>query len=127
MHLESAHRRDNDDGIGTKLRQAALDVKELFSAEVGTESCFRHDEVCKLQRKFRRHNAVAAMRNVGKRSAMNKDWRAFKRLNDVRLDRILKEQRQRTRNTDFIRTNGTAAAAVADDNAAEPLLHIRKP
>ena len=108
MHLERAHRRDDDHGIGRDSREAALDVKELLRAEVGAEARLRHDNVGELQGEFRRHDAVAAVRDVRKGTAVDEDGRAFERLHDIGLDGILEEKRQRARRAQLVSTASLA-------------------
>jgi len=44
MHLEGAHRRDEQDAIGAQARVAAFDVEELLHAHVRAKPRLGHDE-----------------------------------------------------------------------------------
>ena len=124
VHLERADRRDDDNSIRLEAGEAALDVEEFLGTEVGTEACFRDDVVGELQRELRRHDAVAAMGDVRERASVDEGRRALERLHEVRLDGILEEQRQSTRDIEFFRADGAALTAVADDDLTEALLHV---
>ena len=124
VHLERADRRDDDDGIRFQAGEAALDIEELLGAEVRAEACLRDDVIGELQRELRRHDAVAAMGDIRERAAVDEGRCAFECLHEVRLDGILEEQRQSACHIELFGADGTAFAAVADDDLAEALLHV---
>src|SRR5690606_31165889 len=64
VHLERAHGRDDDRRRRIESGLAALDVEELLCTEISAETGFCDDVIGELQRGFRRHDRVAAMRNV---------------------------------------------------------------
>ena len=55
VHLERAHRGDDDRGRGREPARATLDVEELLGAEIGAETGLGHDDVGQAQRRPRRH------------------------------------------------------------------------
>ena len=64
------------------------------------------------------------MRDVRERAAVDERGRPLERLHEVRLDRVLEEQGERTRDAELLGADGAAVAAVSDDDLAEALLHV---
>ena len=60
------------------------------------------------------------MRNVRERAAVNQRGRAFKRLNEIRLNRVFEQQRKRAGDFQIVRRDNFAVNCVSDDNFSEP-------
>ena len=70
---------------------AALDVEELFRAEIGAEAGLGDDVVGELQRRRGGDHRVAAMRDVGERAAMHEGRVVLQRLHEVGLHGVLEQ------------------------------------
>ena len=99
----------------------ALDVEELLGAEVRAETRFRDDDVGERERRARRENAVAAMRDVAERTRMNERRPAFERLHEIRTNRVLEQQRHGARRPQLARGHRTPRGTRrrADDDARQ--------
>ncbi|MNZ97472.1 hypothetical protein D3C78_1167100 [compost metagenome] len=71
--------------------KTALDVHELLRAQIGAESCFRHDVISQLESMTGRPYTVAPVSNVGERATVNEYRVAFECLHQIRLHRILQQ------------------------------------
>ncbi len=122
--LERTHGRDQHDNVGPQAGFAALDVDELFGAEVGAETGLGDDIVGQLQRGARGDHRVAAVCDVGERPAVDERRVVLQRLHQVRLDRVAQQRRHRTLRLKLARDDRLLIARVADDDAADALLQI---
>ncbi len=116
VHLERPHRRDDDRCFGIQAAHAALDVEELFGAEIRSESRFGHDEIGERERRARGKNAVAPVRDVAERTGVHERGAALERLHEVRPDRVLEQQRHRAGRAELARCDGTLRRAVGRAN-----------
>ena len=124
VHLERAHGRDNDGDTRLQPAPAALDVEELFRAQVGTESGFGDYVVAQPQRRIRGDQRVAAMGNVGKWPAMNEGGRVFQGLDQVGHEGILEQHRHGSMSLEIARRNRLTITRVSDHDIAQPVLKI---
>ena len=93
-------------------------------AEVGAEARFRHDIVGELERGRGRQHRVAAVRDIGERTAMDEGGRAFQRLHQVRRDRVLQQRRHGAVRLEVAGADRLTVARIGDDDVAEPLLEV---
>ena len=70
------------DGSRPALRH--LMSMNFLAAKIGAETGFRHHIIGELQRGGGGQNRIAAMGDIGERSAMDEGGRAFQRLHQVR-------------------------------------------
>ena len=124
VKLQSAHGRDDDRRGRTQARLAAFDVDEFLRAQICAEARLRHDVVAKLERRARCDHRVAAVRDIGERSAVNESRIVLKRLHEVRGKRLLQEHRHGALRVQIARPYRPLCARVADDDVAEALLQI---
>ena len=124
MHLERPDGGDDDDAGRLQTRLAALDVDELLRAEIGTEARFRDDIVGELERRGGGNDRIAAMGDVGERTAMDEGRRAFQRLHQVRRNRLLQKRRHGAVCLDVPAADRLAVAGIGDDDIAEPFPQI---
>ena len=96
VHLQRAHRGDEDDGIGIKPRFAGKDVKELFGSEVGAETGFGYDIICQRQSGACGDDRTGAVGNVGERAAVDEGGGVFQRLHQIGQHGILEDGRHGT-------------------------------
>ena len=87
--LERAERGYHHYRRGREPRNTALDVEKFLRAEVGSEACLRDRIVGVGECHASRLNAVAAVRDVCERSAVNERRHALERLHEVGLYRVL--------------------------------------
>ena len=124
IHLHGAHCRHDHGGGRLETGLAALDIEELFRAEIGAEACLGHHIVGELQCRGRRHDRVAAMRDVGERTAMHEGRIVLERLHQIGLHRVLQKHRHRAVALEVARIDRALVAPVSDDDVAEALLQI---
>ena len=119
VHLERAHRGDEDDGIRHQARVAALDVHEFFHADVCAKAGFRDDVIGELQRDLIGDDGRVAVRDVRERTRVNERGRAFESLHQVRHDRVFHQDGHRAGDAQIFGGNRFAANARADHDAAQ--------
>ena len=124
VHLQSAHRCHDDHRIGMNARKAAFDVQKLLRAQIRAEACLRHHIIREFQRKFRRHDAVAAMRDIREGPAMDKGRRSLQGLYQIRLDGILKEQSERPGHIQFLGAHHASVTRIGHHDLPQAALHI---
>ena len=104
--LERAHGGHDHRGAGLEARLAAHDIDELLRAQVGAESGLGHDVVGKLQRGARRDHRVAAVRNVGERTAVDEGRVVLERLHQIGRERRPQQCRHRAVRLELARQDG---------------------
>ena len=124
VHLQRANGGDDDRCGRRQARLAALDVEELLGAEIGTEAGFGHDVVDELQRGLGRQHRVAAVRDVGERSAVDEYGVVLQRLHQIGHQRVLEEDGHGAIALQLLGGDRLPLAGVADDDVADALLEI---
>ena len=124
VQLECANCRDNDDRRRRQACHAALDIEEFLRAEVRAEACLCDRIITELKRGFCCENGVAAVCNIGKRTAVNKRRRAFQRLHEIRLERILQQRGHRADSVQITRCYRLFIIGICDYNARKTLLEV---
>ena len=122
--LEGAGGGHEHDCGGLEAGSAALDVEELFGAEVRAEARFRNGVVGKLQRSARRGDGVAAVSDVGEGAAVNEGDVPLNRLNEVGLEGFEKEREECARGAEFGAGKGRAVGAQAENDAVDARAQI---
>ena len=97
VHFERAHRGDDHRRRRLQSCLAALDVEEFLRPEVRAEARFGDDVIGELERRSRRHHGVAAVGDIGERTAVHKRGRAFEGLHEIGLERVLEQRRHGAR------------------------------
>ena len=116
MHLQRTDGCDNHHSRGNKPGCAALYVKEFLGSEVGSESGFGNRIVTELHCGPCRYNRIAAVRDVGKRSAVNYCRGALKRLDKVRLECIAEKRGHCSRRLQVARRDRLVGIGISDDD-----------
>ena len=124
--FEGLGRSDEHHRGGGEARGAALDVEELFGAEVGTEARFRDGVVAELERGARGDDRVAAVGDVREGAPVHEGGVAFDRLHEVGLHGVLEERDEGARAAEFLHRAGRAVAAKADDDAVDAVAKVRE-
>ena len=88
MHLQRPHRGDQHDRRRFEAAHPALDVKEFLRAQVSAEAGFGHSIISQFQSHPGCGQAVAAVGDIGERTAVDDRRHIFQRLHQVRLDRL---------------------------------------
>lgn len=102
MHLERADGGHNDDGIRREPALAALDVQELFRTQVKGESGLRHGVLAAGQGHARGQHGVAAVRDVGERTAVHERRHALQALHQVRVDGVFQDGQHGVRHAELL-------------------------
>ena len=124
VHLERPDGGHQDHAVGRDAGFAALDVHELLGAEIGAEAGFGHDVVGELERRRGRQHRIAAMGDIGERTAVDEGRRAFERLHQVGRERFLEQHGHGARGLEVAGAHRLAVAGIADDDVGEPLFKV---
>ena len=122
--LQRTSGRDDYDSAGANARHAALDVEELLGTQIGTEAGLGNGNIAKAHRHTRGHDGVAAVGNVGEGTAVDKRGRALERLDQVGLERVLKQSGHSALSLKVAGADGLAGKAVADDDLTQAFLEV---
>ncbi len=122
VHLKRPDGGDDDDGIWFNSGKAAFDIHELFRTQVSTESGFRHRYFSHFESQLGSYDRITAVGNIGKRSAVYKSRRVFRRLYNVRFDSIFHENGHRPFYPELTGTDRIAIEVISDDNIPHPFL-----
>ena len=124
MHFQRAHGRHDDDGLRREAALTAFDVHELLPAEIEGESGLRDGEIGMREGHARGEHAVAAVRDVRKRSAVQEGGHAFDALHEIRHQGIAQQRHERAGDAEFLREDRFAIRREAGDDALEPRAQI---
>ena len=89
LHLQRFDRSNQHNGVWRQSCLTALDIEKLLGTKVRAEASFCYHVVRQLHRSLGRDHGVAAVRNIGKRTAVHKGRVVFHCLYEIRLKRIL--------------------------------------
>ena len=81
--------------VGLEPGFAAFDVEEFLGAEIGAEAGLGDHIVGELERGLGGDHRIAAMRDIGERTAMDEGRVVLERLHQVRRERVLEQRRHR--------------------------------
>jgi hypothetical protein len=118
MELECPDGRHEHDHRGAQPRHPALYVYELLRPEIGAETGLREDVVRELERSFRRHNGVAAVRDVGEGAAVNEGGVALQGLHEVGFYGIFQEHGHGAVGAQISRSHRPLVPRVSDDDVS---------
>ena len=96
---------------------AAFYIKEFFRAEVSAEACLRNGVIAELHCHFGCDDGVAAVSDVGERTAVDNGGGMLKRLHQIGLYCVLQKSRHCARCLQVARSYGFAFVAVGYDDA----------
>src|SRR2546427_359338 len=125
--LQRAHAHDEDRGVRSQAALAAHEVHELLATQVGAESRFRDDEVPEAEGEPVRQDAAVPGRDVRERPAVDERGRALERLDEVRHERVLQQDRGGPVHVEIAHAHGMLAAIECDDDPFEAGLEIAGP
>ena len=124
VHLEGPHGGHHDDGGRRHIRDAGLDVHELFGPEICAEACFRHHDVSKPAGGLGGDERVAAVGDVGERAAVDQCRGPGDGLHQVGLDGVLQQQGQCALHAQVRHGDRGPVIGVAEGDAAQPFAQI---
>ena len=122
--LERADGRNQYDAVRSQTGLAALDVHEFLCAEVSAEACLCDGNITQLECQLGCLHAVAAVRDIGERTAVHQTGRALERLNQVGLDGILHQCRHGALCMQVAGVDRLAGVAVCHQNITETLFQV---
>ena len=125
MALEGADGRHQHAGAGSDPSIAALDVQELFSAQIGAEARLGDDVIGQREAQLGGHHAVAAVGDIGKGAAVDDGRVVLQRLDQVRVQRVFQQSRHGTGRTDLPGRDRLAIVGIGADDLGEPLFQVR--
>ena len=124
VHFQRTDGGDDNGRLGLEAGKAALDVEELLGAEIGAEPGLGQHDVAEREAELRRDDGVAAVRDVAERTAVHQRGPALECLHQVRIDRVLEQQRHRTLSLQVAGAHGRLVAAQSNDDPREPHFEI---
>ena len=124
LHLERLDRCDENDGVRRQPPFTTLDIEEFLGPQIGAKSGFRDDVVSQLKPRLRRHQRIAAVRDIGKRPAVHQARVVFHCLHQIRLQRILEQRRHGALHVQVVDCDGFVVSRVADDDFAKTMLEV---
>ena len=124
VHLERTHRGYDDHGLGLEAPEAALDVEELFGAEVGAESRLGADDVGEPEGQLGGDEGVAAVGDVAEGTAVDDGRAPLEGLHQVREHRVAEEEGHRPRRLDLLGGDRLLVAGEPDHDPAEAGLEV---
>ena len=123
--LEGAHGGHQHAGTGCNACIAALDIEELFCAQIGTKACFGNGVVSQRKAQLGGQHAVAAVGNVGKGAAVDDGGVVFQRLDKVRVQCVLQQSGHGTGRADLTGRDGLAVVGIGAHDLGKALFQVR--
>ena len=117
--LEGLDGRDQDNGVRTQAGHAALDIQEFLRAQVGAEAGFRNGIIRHLQGRFGGSDRVAAVGDVGERSAMDQGGRMLDGLDQVGTESVLEQGHHGADGVQLLRAYGRPFKGIADNDLSQ--------
>ncbi len=126
MHLESAHRGNQHHAVRNQPASTALDVEELFHADVGAKARFGDDipTGTQLDSNLVGDDGRVARGNVGKRPGMNKSGAANQGLHQVRHQRVFQQDGHGTGHAQVLCCDRLAIPIRTDHDSAKALSKV---
>ena len=124
VHLQRADRGYQDAGVRGQAGLTAFDVEEFLRAQVGAESGFRNGEVRQAQGRAGGHDAVAAVGDVGKGTAVDDGRHMFQCLDQVRFHRIFQQGRHGAGRVQVFRRYRFAVIVISHNNSFQPFFQV---
>ena len=124
MHLQRTDSGHNNHCRRLQARKTAFYIQEFLSTKVSTEAGLSNHDICIFKSEFSCHDGVAAMGNVGERTAVNKGRCPLQSLYQIRLNGILKEQGKSTGYIQLISPYSTAITGICHHDLTKTLFHV---
>ena len=124
VHFHCFDGGDHHGTGGFESALAAFDVNKFFCSEIGTESGFRHHIISQPECGFCGSYGVAAVRDIGKRSAVDHSGRTFKSLHQIGTERIPQKCGHGTGGIDFFCKNLPTVKCLAHNDFLQIFLEF---
>ena len=116
----------NENNTGRFNRsEAAFYIEKFFRAQIGAEACLGNSIIRKFKRCFCSTDAVTAMSNIRKRSAVHNGRSILQSLNKIRLNSLFEQNGHCSVCFYVSAINGLTVICVGNKNIAEPFLQIK--
>ena len=122
--LERSHRSDEHRRVRTQSAGAALDVHELLKAEVCSETGLGYDVIGVAEREAVCHDGAASVGDVAEWPRMDERGLTFRRLHEVRQERLPQQGHERTDRAHLRRRYGLSVLADGDGDTGKPLSEV---
>ena len=96
MHLQGTNRCHNHTSIRLQTVQLTFDIKKFLRSKISSKSRFCNNIISSCECGNRRIDRITTMRNIRKRSSMDKGRSFFKSLYEIRLNRIFEQRYNRS-------------------------------
>ena len=103
---------------------AAFDIVEFLRTEVGAEASLCHHKFAEGESRFGGDYGIAAVGNVGKRTAVHKGRSAFGGLHEVRVEGIFQQHRDSTSHAHVFHIERLVVGSEAKQNVFDASLQI---
>ncbi len=124
MHLEGTDRCHDHDGRRVQPGRSAFEVEELLAAEIEREPRLGDRVIGQRQRHPGGDDRVAAVGDVGERSAVNEGGHRFRGLHEVGQEGLVKNGGHRADHADLPREHRLAVLREADQDPIKPRSQI---
>ena len=124
VHLQCLESNNKNGKVWLQTGLAALDVVELLSTEVSTESSLCNSVVAIFEGSCSSHDRVATMGNVSERSAVNEGRSALSSLNQVWLQGIEEEGNDTATYTHVLNGEWFVVLSDAEENIVDATTEI---
>ena len=122
--LQRANGGDEHRKVRNQPRLPAFDIQEFLRAQVRAEPGFGHRKIGEAQAELGGRDAVAAVRDVAERPAMDEGGIALERLNEVRLQAVTHNHRHRAVGLQVAGGNQFSAVRISHDHPPQPRLQF---
>ena len=126
MHLESPDSCDDDDCWRFESCHPALDVKELFSSKISSETCFSNEIISTLESKSGSLHWVTAVSNIRKRSSVNEGRVILQSLSKIWLDCVLQQRCHSSCCVNIIYSNRLVIVGVSKNHSAKTCFQVHQ-
>ena len=126
VEFEAAHGHHEYHAGRREPRLSAFDIQEFLAAEFGAETRFGDDVIGVGEGGHCRHNAVAAVRYVRKRAAVNVGGRTLESLDEVGFGSVAEQYRHCVLASYIARRHFGAVLGVSHNYVAEPFFEVGK-
>ena len=124
VHFQRADGCHQHYGVGLQPRLTAFDVQEFFRSEIGAETRLGDRVIAQRHGGFGRDDRIAAVCDVGERSAVDQRGRTFQRLHEVGRERVFQQRRHRADRTDLPGSDRFFVVRIADYDAGKPRFEV---
>ena len=126
VRFEARDRGDQHDATGPDPCHSTLEVQELLASKVEAEAGLGHHVLREAERHARGDHAVAALRDVGERAAVDQGRPAFRRAHQVREQRVLQQRRHGPGGAEVGGRYGNTSARLPDSKPAQAQRQVRR-